>query len=411
MTMKKKAIIFIPSKYNHWEMYLPLVDPLTDAGIDVRFALIPGYSKSNEIPRDGRMAAINVWNPDQGMTSVFHNKLKMFYYAYHSLLPAWRKYLEQFEGGAVIVAQDGAPIQRLLLNLAKKHGFNRLIMQDGYYVSSPGKYGWNLERKGRLFLKGLINFTPFRHFITLRFGTATDFCGLYGKIVREKFCQNKVFTLDQTSVIGSPRFSVFKKKVDEFGFDKKSGGFRVLCLPSTFLNYRDNLLDESQDEALKWTYGIIKDLKSIYKADISVNIKVKRGYDHTIQRYRKLLNGTDANILSGDEKLEKLFAEADVIVTMGSTSALEAAVCNKPVIQIMPPYLYDSYSKIFGLPVAKNMAGAREMLEKALFRPNEYMTDCYGDVSKELADIAPEWDSIEESYKWLLKIVNTQKTA
>jgi hypothetical protein len=387
-------------------MYLPLVGPLTDAGIDVRFALIPGYSKNNEIPRDERMSVINVWNPDQCMTVVFHNKLKMFYYAYHSLLPAWRKYLEQFEGGAVVVAQDGAPVQRLLLNLAKKHGFNRVAMQDGYFVSIPTKYGWGLEGKKKLFLKKLISFTPFRRFIALGFGTATDYCGLYGKIERKAFCQNKVFSWEQTSVIGSPRFSVFRKRVSDFELDKRSGEVRVLCLPSTFPSYRDSRLDEAQDKALKWTCNVVKELRSICKSDISINIKVKRGYNHIMQRYRNLLNGPGVSILAGDERLERLIAEARVIVTMGSTAALEAAVCNKPVVQVMPSYLYDRYMKISGLPVAKNEADVRKLLEEALFSPKEYIRDCYGDVSKELADIDPEWDSIEETKKWLLEIVN-----
>lgn len=404
--MMAETVIFIPSKRHHWDMYLPIVDSLSEAGIDVRFALIPGYSRQNDIPHSELLSGINIWNPDPCMKMLFQNNLQRFSYAYYSLMPAWRTFLGALEPGAVVVAQDGAPIQRLLLNCARAYGFNRMLMQDGYYVTIPGKYGWALERKTRLFLKMLIHATPFRRFITLSFGSVADYCGLYGEKIQHTLCQNRIFGFKQTSVIGSPRFAVFRKRVAEIKLDHEQKKRTILCLPTTFPNYREKRLENSQDEGLKWLSSIVKDFNISNEKDIVINIKVKRGYDHMIRRYESFLNGPEIQILSGDESLERLFAKAAIVVTMGSTSALEAVVCKKPVVQIMPPYLFDNYMKIYGLPVAKSILDAKEMIEKALFRPTEYITNCYGDVSKELADIDPEYDSIEETTKWFLRILN-----
>lgn len=386
-------------------MYFPLADPLTASGINIRFVSLPGFFKNDELPSDERMTGIDVWTPHFNSAGLFQNRLKMFYCAYHSLIPAWRKYLGQFNGGAVVVAMDGAPIQRMLLNSAKDMGFTRITMQDGYFVSVPTKYGWKLENKKRLLMKKLISLTPLRRFISLGYGTATDYCGLYGTIVRESFCKNKVFSWEQASVIGSSRFAVFRKRVSQFGIEKGSGEIKVLCLPSTFPMYRDNKLDEAQDSALKWTCKTIKKLRNIGKLDISINIKVKRGYNHLMPRYSKLFNEPYVNILSGDRSLERLFAESNAIVTMGSTAALEAAVCGRPVIQVMPPYLYDRYIKISGLPLARNESDVHNLLEKALLNPDEYVKNFYAEASKELADINPEWDSIEKTTDWLKEIV------
>jgi hypothetical protein len=398
------TIIFIPTKYTHWEMYLPLIESLQVKGINTCFMLLKDIVPNVQTYESIDIKKLNNWLPEIKEKGPFSHRLKLFYVVYKELIPLWINYLKNLEKGAVVVAQDGAPIQRLLLNSAKQYGFKRVTMQDGFFVSQPRKYGWQLQRGYKVLLKRFLTKTPLEVFITKGFGVASDFCGLYGRLVKERLCKSGNISENKASVIGSPRHAIFRKRVASLLVEKDEAEVRILCMPTTFPMYRDQRLQESQDKALKWLIDSVITLSSNSSRRIYIDLKIKRGYDHQSNHYKKLLDHPAVNILLGSARIEELFATSDLVVTTGSTAALEAAVCGKPVLQIMPPYLCKRFITIQGIPVAKDNNDLKRYLEK-MIGTEKTSLKVNPEVYGELADINPQWDSITETTNWLCNIV------
>ncbi len=406
--MKKPSIIFIPTKFNHWEIYYPLIKPLCENNIDVHFVLLNNYLKSCNIPNILKSLNLksNIVSPSLNIKIELNNRIKLFYAVYSQLLPWWRRYLKKINKGVVVVAQDGAPVQRMLLNSAKILGFKTISIQDGYFVSNPTKYGWKQEGAYKLFLRKIFSITPLHQFITKGFGTSSDYCCLYGSKIKNKLCRAGVLNWNNAMIIGSPRFMTFKEKVAGVIFKKDENNFRVLCLPTTFPAYNNkNHLYNAQDEAILWIINEMKKYNESHSKNVTIDIKLKRGYDNQLNHYFKLFNQLNVKVYAGNASLEEFIARSDLVVTMGSTAALEAAICHKPVVQIMPSYLFKCYSYIDGIPIAKNRDELHNLFYRALSQPEIYCND-YCKAQDELIDINPEWNSIEAATNWLFKIID-----
>jgi hypothetical protein len=401
-----KSVVFIPFAIRQWEMYLPLVGPLTKGGADVRFLAIDGFHYGEQIPQKYLIKGLNILSIKLSRDYLPRSKVEYFQTIYRELMPEWKRFLRKIPKG-IVVSCDHGTLHRLMLNSAAELGFKKVTMQDGHYNSIPQDYGWELENKRRRLLKRIILRTPFERFINRSFGAAADFCGVYGNVTKDRFCSKAGFLPEKLTVIGSPRCAAFRERVKKHSICKNEYGFKILCLPTMFHLYHDKKLIEAQDAALKWLLESCVYLAEQIDRPILIDFKVKGGYDYEIDRYQKLLGHPMVNFLSGATSLETLFANSDLVITTGSTSALEAAVCNIPVIQIAPPYLHHNFTYISGLPLAKSRHELQDLIQKATEDRNEFTKKLCQSTKEEMADINPGWDSIEKTTNWLLTILNS----
>ncbi len=404
--MDKPTILFVPSKYNHWLIYLPLLDTLKNAGVNMEFVFLKGFFDVENKPDEDVIRNIKTWTPDISIEKIPRYKINKINFSERYLLPQWKKYLQTIKKGILVIAQDGGAIQRLILREAKKIGIKSVAIQDGFFVSLPGKFGWSLESKKKRFIKQILSYTSSEKYLHKAFGAISDYWGLYGFAVKDRLVQNCHSKFTEARVIGSPRHAFFKEKVKSTIIEKDSQQFKIVCLPSTFPMYGDKQLYTSQDESLKWLVENCLNIRNNKGLDIIIDLKVKRGYDNQIKLYNRLLDNSIVTIKSGETNIVRLIAEADLVVTTGSTAALEAAVCNKPVIQIMHPYLAKRLTLISGLPTANSKEEVYHLIENVIKSGAEFCTTYSSKVSNEIADIDHDWDSIKMTSNWLLEILN-----
>jgi len=399
-------LIFIPYTMRHWEMYRPLVKSFENSGIKVFFVVIDAYHYIEQTPSIQELENYNVIKlslrkpiPKQ------YSKLTFFYSLYKEILPKWRGFLKKHKYG-ILVSVDFGAIHRIMINAAKKYGYKIATMQDGYYISLPTKYGWSIEKGRKKRIKQILMHTPFERFFNSAIGAAADHWGLYGQVTRDRFCREAGFPEERTIVIGSPRHKVFREKVELRKSGRVSlGTFNILCLPTGFSLYQDPKLYQSQDEALQWLLQTCIKLEQNIGYKITVNLKIKNGYDHQRNHYEKILRNPMVHIHGSNSNLVDLVASADLVITTGSTASLEVAICNLPVIQIGPEYLRQQITMISSLPLAKS----QEELESLLFKVHSdgkkfYQEHCLH-AHNEMADIDPNWDSIKKTTQWLIEIL------
>ena len=402
------SIIFIPFHYRHWEMFLPLVQPLEEAGIDVRFVVINGFNYIPHHPPENELKQYNLWQVNLSKNYRPKNKFQFFWIIYRELLPFWKNCLRGIETGAV-VSPDYAAIHRFMLRVAKKKGLKTLTLQDGHYVTLPLDFGSNLESKFRRTIKKIALNLPIEKFMNREPGAVSDYFGLYGNKVKERICKEHPRFKNQiiSEITGSPRHLNFR---DEFlNIPKRTNNnneFRILCLPTGFAPYHDQRLDDDQDVALKWVLDVSIEMESKVQSSIKIDLKLKNGYSHYFDHYKKLLDHSMVNLIDETASLPELFAKTDIVITTGSTASLEAAICKLPVIQIAPEYLQEKLIFVSGLPIAKSCKEVKELFEQAYTDTQQFYQKYCFNVREELADIDPEWNSVNKTSEWLRDLVN-----
>ncbi len=405
--MNKPAIIFIPYHIRHWDMYLPLVEPLESLNFKVVFIMIDGFHYVDHKPQKERINKLEIIKINLSVKGERKAKREEFKIIRKELLPVWRNYISHIDKG-VIIATDYMAIHRMMIKAVNNPRISIATLQDGHYAGLPRKYGWDLENSYRKNIKRILINTPFKKYINLAFGACANHLGLYGETIKKRLINEAGFDESRLTVVGSPRHAIFSKRIDRKGQGNKVKDFSIYCFPTTFPLCHDNQLYESQDQGLLWVLDAIRDLDKETDIPISFNIKVKYGYDDQVEHYKKLLDHPSVKIIEGTAKLEELFSAADLIITTGSTAGMEAAVCGIPVMQIAPDYLKKKITFIANLPVASSYKEVLSYLQSAILENNDFFNKYCLNAYEELADIKPEWDSIHETASWIHDIATAK---
>jgi hypothetical protein len=404
--MPNKNIIFLPFQSRHWEMYLPVSIELEKRGINTVFILLDAYHYSIQHPSSNKLSNVNTITLSIKKEHGTTNKLAFFKSVLYDLLPQWKLFLQQNPNG-LLVSVDFGSIHRMMIKEAQKYNYKVATLQDGYYVSLPTKYGWSAEKGRKKWIKRLLMHTPLKQYFNAAIGAAADYWGLYGQVTRDRFCREAGFPDDRTVVVGSPRHKIFRDAVSKNRStltDKDT--LEVLCMPTGFSLYQDQKLYDAQDDALRWLLDACIASEKPLNKTIRLKLKIKNGYDHQREHYEKLLAHPMVEFLDGKTDLVDLFASADLVITTGSTSSLEAAICQVAVVQIAPAYLSRNITMISSLPLAQTKKEALQLIGEALTDgPSFYKQHCKG-ASDEMADVSLDWNSVESTTDWIINILN-----
>ena len=158
----KSNVLFIPLHFRHWEMYLPLAKPLSQAGAHVTFVLIDGFHYVNHHPKENTLEDINVRRINISHKGSQGGRRQFFKLIYKELLPQWNAILNIHEKG-IVVAPDYASIHRMILQAASKKGYINVALQDGSYIGTLKKYGSDLESKKQQLMKQLLLLKELHH--------------------------------------------------------------------------------------------------------------------------------------------------------------------------------------------------------------------------------------------------------
>lgn len=405
-----KYVIFIPAQISHWNMFLPLVEPLREKGIKSKFVNLEGFVWFNTLPDDSRLSGIEIWTPQLKNKGKRKKRLETFLITYSSLLPQWREFLSKSGGGALVNGQDQQILIRLLYDEGKKYGYKRIVFQDGYFNPVPLPWGWDVDPAMRQLRNRFLLKTPFHRFVSLSFGSASEYLGLYGAAVLEKHVRAGVLKEKKSKIIGSPRHAIFRQRVKNLMSSGRSLDINFLFLPRTFRREGKKFYKD-QYKALEWMLSVIRDIQIKSAKRCILNIKVKYESDIGADYFRAIADhNKDIKFWAGYDCFEKLLADANIVFTTGSTSALEAAVCEKPVVQVMPDNLYRENIAIPDLPVAKATNEVNDLVAAAL-KDGEFFCQTYQkNAYKQLADADPNWDSISECVDWLMSIMGSRRS-
>lgn len=404
--MSKSTVIFLPFHIRHWDMYIPLVEPLQNMEYDVKFFFIDGFHYTQHLPGSSYLNGLEVHKVRLSASAKPKSKTKEFRIIYSELLPSWKRFLKSIDHG-VIVSPDYMALHRLMINSNNNPKIKVATLQDGHYAGLPRSYGWELENSYRTIVKKIVLRTPMKRFINLAFGAAADHLGLYGNTLKERLVKEAGFKRERLTVVGSTRHATFKEQVKRL--DASGNTFTIFCLPTTFPLCHDDGLYNSQDLAMQWMLDAAIELNEKTGYQFKLVLKVKFGYDSQVEHYKQLLGHPMVEVVSGTAKLEDFFSKADLVVTTGSTSGLEAAICNIPILQIAPEYLKRKLTFIANLPLAETAADVKEYMEKALTDNKDFIKNYCADAHEEMANVNPEWDSVKETANWLNSICRDDK--
>jgi len=252
--------------------------------------------------------------------------------------------------------------------------------------------------------------TPFSRFVSLSFGTGAEYLGMYGNDVQERYQRAGVLRDKHMHVIGSTRHALFRDRVSKKTSEKTDNSdIQVLFLPRTFRKEGDHLY-EHQDEALNWIVDLKKKLEKDLNQKVVLHIKVKTEDDIHAEYFKNICNGADIKFWSGYYCFEELLAMADIAFSCGSSSALDVAVCNKPIIQVMPGLLKSEGIGLPDVPTAGNREELASLTEEALYDGALFLKNRQVNIHKQLADADPAWDSISECVDWLTGIISSRRS-
>lgn len=402
----KTAVIFIPNQINHWNMFLPLVEPLRERSFHCSFVHLDQYLlKTGVLPKQDQLKGVDIWTPK------IHRKLKnasspeLFHHYYRWVLPEWCRFLREQDRGVLVSAQDQQVKIRLLYEKGKGLGWRSVVFQDGYFSKMPRPWGWDGEPFLKQLKKKLLLRTPFHRFLSLSFGAASEYLGLYGVSALERYRKAGIFSGKSLRVVGSTRHAVFRERVAIKSCSKgETSTIHLLFLPRTFRIGGDHLYSY-QDKVLDWLISTKRDLEKKLRTKAILHIKVKEEKDIHADYYKRISNGADIKFWSGYYCFEDLLALADVSFSCGSSSALDVAVCNKPVIQIMPGPLERAGLAIPDIPTTTEREGLALLTEEALTDGMAFCKKRQAYVHRELADADPSWDSKAQCVDWLMSII------
>lgn len=195
-------------------MYLPLAEPLGEAGANVIFIVIDGFHYVHHHPDDKSLGNVNIRKITLSHKGSQGGKLLFFKLIYKELLPQWHNLLNDYDKG-IVVGPDYASLHRMLMRVSSKKGFTNVALQDGSYIGNIKKFGSSLEGWHQQIIKKLMLYTPLEKFINREFGAAADYWGVFGNTIKERLINGSGFREDRISVIGSPRFNAFRNRVNK----------------------------------------------------------------------------------------------------------------------------------------------------------------------------------------------------
>jgi len=386
-------------------MFLPLVEPLKERSVNSVFVYLDQYLlKENTLPKDSEIQGIEIWAPRIHRKLKSRSGLELLHHYYSWVLPEWRRFLKAKEGGVLVSGQDQEVKIRLLYKEGKKLGFKRVAIQDGYFNPVPLPWGWDVDPRVIQLRNRLLLRTPFAKFVSLSFGSGSEYLGMYGQAVINRYIDAGVLKDKHMRVIGSTRHAIFRERVSEKVAEKTDhSDIQLLFLPRTFRREGDHFY-KHQDVALNWIIDLKDKLEKETKQGIILNIKVKSVDDVRVEHYKKICNGADIRFWSGYYCFEELLAMADLAFSCGSSSALDVAVCNKPIIQVMPGLLKKEGIALPDIPIAGNTEELVSLVEEALYDKALFCKKHQSQVENQIADADAAWDSIAECVDWLTSI-------
>lgn len=400
-----KNIIFIPYHIRHWEMYLPLVKPLEQAGCKVHFIVINGFHYIHHHPDLSLYQSLNIEQIEITKKGAEGNKVQFLYLIFKELLPQWRVIVRNIRSG-IIISPDYGTIHRLMLNNTRKYNFIKIALQDGYIIGNIGKSGNSLESAYKKLVKKILIRTPFKFLVNLELGAYADYIGVFGDKMKRDIINNNGFNATNVKVIGNTRLQHLKSSEFKNPISSKNE-YKILCLPTIYESYKNKQLGIAQDEGLKWVLKAAKFLSERNNWNISILVKPKPGYDSYFSHYETLLKDPIVTVLKGNTNVFELINQSTLIITTGGTSALESVICNKATIQVAPEYLSLKVKFIYGIPVVKSFDDLLKYMELAIMNQAGFCQNYCYEAREELADIDPNWNSIDETTNWLLELVDS----
>lgn len=277
------------------------------------------------------------------------------FFVYHTLQAIFyielsKRILKEENPSLMVVSVEHADTGRTIITAGRLMGIPTLAIQHGFYAH------------------GNVMYSNYRGEVSNRISTQhhplPDKTAVYGPWIKKIFMKNFNYPKDSVIVTGQPRYDILPKIPELF---KKQDFYTRLGIDKT----KKTILITTQPIPFDKREVFLKSLLSELKKIEDINIVIKPHPIENKKWHERIVNdvGVDAIVLPSTSNTYEALYACDLMITLSSTTVLEAAILGKDIIiadLIGYPYA-EPFMKSRGTIGVKDKNQLLDAIEKILY--------------------------------------------